>query len=115
VEGPSADSPEACPTVRGGQGPHATGDGEPPLEAVSDDREGEAPRRRLLQQGAALAPTVNFESVGRRSPDAAVQTSELGRPLCPVASGTGEGSGGRGEHGRSLRRHWRMRRRPKQN
>jgi len=78
VEGPSADRPEACPTVRGGQASHATGDREPARGAVRDDGEGEAPRGRLLQRGAAVAPTVEFEALGRRPPDPAVRTADLG-------------------------------------
>ena len=80
VEGPSADRPAACPTLLGGQAPHATGDGEPARGAVRDDGKGEALRGRLLQRGAAVAPTVEFEALGRRPPDAAARTAELGRP-----------------------------------
>jgi len=91
VEGPSADRPEGFPTVRGGQAPHATGDGEPARGVVSDDREGEARSGQLLQRGAAVAPTVEFEALGRRPPDATVRTAELERPWRPVASRAGVG------------------------
>jgi len=46
--------------------PHATEDGEPPRGVVRDGGEGETPRGRLLQRGAAVARGVEFEALGQR-------------------------------------------------